>query len=35
MIDEQCIDVVSLENGHAEKLGLPVPDATEETPRAP
>jgi hypothetical protein len=34
-IVEQCINVVSLENGYAEKFGLPFPDATEETPRAP
>jgi hypothetical protein len=34
-IVEQCINVVSLENGYAEKLGLPFPDAPEEADRAP
>lgn len=25
---EQCINVVSIENGYADELGLPFPDAT-------
>jgi hypothetical protein len=33
-IVEQCINVVSIENGYAEKLGLPFPNVTEDEPEA-